>query len=82
MADKSELATALAASTAEKADPAEAQERLASLKASQAAIKSTCGQVASDHEFGVKGFAEELRALADAAKVIQGETGGAKKQTY
>ena len=65
----SELATAL---VVEKAYPAEAQKSLASLKASQAASKSTCGQVASDYEFSVKGFAEELEALADATQVIQG----------
>ena len=82
MSDKSRLANALAALTAEKADPAEAQESLASFKASQAAIKSSCGQVASDHEFSVKGFAEKLSALADAAHVIQGETGGAKEWKY
>ena len=44
MADKSELATAMAALTAETAHPAEAQDSLAFVKASQAAIKSTCGQ--------------------------------------
>ena len=76
---KSELATAL---VVEKADPAEAQESLASLKTSQASSKSTCGQVASDYELSVKGFAEESEALADATQEIQGEIGGAKEPTY
>ena len=39
--------------TSENANLAEAEKRLASLKASQAASKSTCGQVASDYEFSV-----------------------------
>ena len=38
--------------------------------------------MASDQEFSVHGFAEELKALADATQVIQDETGGAKEQTY
>ena len=47
-----------------KADHAEAEKSSASLNASQPASKSTCGQVASDHETSVKAFAEGLKVLA------------------
>ena len=50
--------------------------------ASQAVSKSSCTQVASDHEASVKAFAEELKALAEATQVLQSETGGAEGQTY
>ena len=45
--DKAEFMTAL---EAEKADHAEAEKSLAALAASQAVSKSSCAQVASDHE--------------------------------
>ena len=64
--DKAEFMTAL---EAEKADHAEAEKSLPPLAASQAVSKISCAHVASDHE-GLKVFAEELRALADANPVI------------
>ena len=54
-----------AALAVERADLAEAEKRLASLKASQAARRSTCSQVAVSW-ISVKAFAEELKVLADA----------------
>ena len=45
---------------------------------SQAVSKSSCVQVASEHEALVKGFAEEVKALADATQVLQSKTGGAE----
>ena len=77
-AGNSQFTIALAA---EKADHAEAEKNSASLKASQPASKSTCGQVASDHETSVKAFAEGLDVLADATQVCQDETGGAQLRT-
>ena len=45
---------------------------------SQAASKTSCVQVASEHEALVKGFAEEMKALADATQVLQSESSGAE----
>jgi len=39
-------------------------------------------QVASDHAETVKGRAEELAAIAEAKKILEGSTGGAEGQTY
>ena len=52
---------------------AEAEKSLAALVASQAASKSSCVQVASDHDASVKAFAEELKALADAKQAARQE---------
>ena len=52
------------------------------LVASQAAGKSSCTQVASDHEASVKVFAEELKAWTEATQVLQSETDGADGHTY
>ena len=65
---------------AEKVDLVEVQKSLSASVASQAASKSSCVQVASEHEVPVKGFAEEMKALADATRVLQSETGGAEGQ--
>ena len=65
---------------AEKADLVEVEKSLSASVASQAASKSSCVQVASEHEVPVKGFAEEMKALADATQVLQSETGGAEGQ--
>ena len=69
-------------SEAKRADLAKAEKSLAALMASQAAGKSSCTQVASDHEASVKVFAEELKAWAEAIQVLQSETGGADGQAY
>ena len=50
--------------------------------ASQAAGKSSCTQVASDHEASVKVFAEELKAWTEATQVLQSETDGADGHTH
>ena len=54
---------------------AEAEKSLAAGEESQDASRSSCVQVASDHEASVKAFAEELKAWADATKVLQTKTG-------
>ena len=76
-ADVAEFTTSL---DAEKADLVEAEKSLSASVASQASGKSSCGQVASEHEALVKGFAEEIKAWADATQVLQSETGGAEGQ--
>ena len=49
---------------------------------SQAVSKSSYTHVASDHEASVKVFAEELKAWAEGAQVLQSETDGADGHTY
>ena len=58
-------------SEANRADLAEVEKSLVTLVASQAASKSSCTQLASDHEASVKVFAEELKAWAEATQVLQ-----------
>ena len=65
---------------AEKADLVEAEKSLSASVESQAASKSSCVQVASEHEAPVNGVAEEMKALTDATQVLQSETGGAEGQ--
>ena len=50
-------------SEAKRADLAKVEKSLAALMESQAADKSSCTQVASDHEASVKVFAEELKGV-------------------
>ena len=69
-------------SEAKRADLAKAEKSLAALMASQAAGKSSCTQVASDHEASVKVFAEELKAWTEATQVLQSETDGADGHTH
>merc|ERR1719387_855046 len=54
---------------------AEAEEDLATAQAS-------CMQVAADHEVTVKSRAEELKALAEAKKILTSTTPGAEEHTY
>ena len=58
----------------------EAEKNLSASVESQAASKNSCVQVAPEHEARVKGFAEEMKALADATQVLQSKTGGADEQ--
>jgi len=44
--------------------------------------KTTCMQVAADHEQSVAGRAEELKVIAEAKKILQETTGGAVEQSY
>ena len=69
-------------SEATRADLAGAEKNLVTLVASQAAGKSSCTQVASDHDASVKVFAEELKAWTEATQVLQSETDGADGQAY
>jgi len=56
-------------------DLAEAQEALAT-------IGSDCMNKATDHEISKKGYAEELKALATAKKILQETSSGAEAQAY
>jgi len=47
-----------------------------------AGLKDLCLQKSQDHEAGVKSRAEELKALAQAKKVITEQTGGAASISY
>ena len=69
-------------SEATRANLAEAEKSLAALMTSQAAGKSSCTQVASDHVASVKVFAEELKAWTEATQVLQSEMDGADGHTY
>ena len=69
-------------SEAKRADLAKAENSLAVLMASQAAGKSSCTQVVSDHEASVKVFPQELKAWTEATQVLQSETDGADGHTY
>ena len=69
-------------SEATRADLAGAEKSLVTPVTSQAAGKSSCTQVASDHEASVKVFAEELKAWTEAMQVLQSETYGADGHTY
>ena len=69
-------------SEAKRADIAAAEKSFAALMTSQAAGKSSCTRVASDHEASVKVFTEELKAWTEAPQVLQSETDGADGHTY
>mmetsp|Transcript_26441 Transcript_26441/g.48161 ORF Transcript_26441/g.48161 Transcript_26441/m.48161 type:complete len:705 (-) Transcript_26441:2-2116(-) len=44
--------------------------------------KMDCATKADDHEASVAGFAEELKVIAEATKILQETTSGAVSQTY
>ena len=77
---KADMAESTTSLDAEKADLVEVEKSLSVSVASQVLSKSTCVQVASEHEAPVKGFAEEMKALADATQVFHSETGGVEEQ--
>ena len=78
---KADVAEFTASLDAAKPDLAEAEKSLAALVVSQAASKTSCVQVASEHEASLKAYAEELKALADATQVLHSETDGTEGQT-
>lgn len=57
-------------------------KELTTQKAALEQVKSTCIQVAADHEKSVTARQSELETLAKASKLLQEETGGAEEQTY
>ena len=77
---KADMAESTTSLDAEKADLVEVEKSLSVSVASQVPSKSTCVQVASEHVAPVKGFAEEMKALADATQVLHSETSGAEEQ--
>merc|ERR1719387_8268 len=65
-----------------KADLAMLTKALAEAEEDLATAQATCMQVAADHEATVKSRAEELKALAEAKKILTSTTPGAEGQTY
>merc|ERR1719428_1970527 len=60
-------------------------ETLKALAAAEEALKfaqESCMQVAADHDASVKGREEELKALAEAKKILESKTPGAAEHTY
>ncbi|CAK0816103.1 unnamed protein product, partial [Prorocentrum cordatum] len=55
---------------------------LADANAVLASIKNDCMQVAADHEATVAGRNDELKAIADAKKILEDTTSGAVAQSY
>ena len=80
MKAKADVAQFTASLMLRKTDLVEAGKNLSASVASQAASKDSCVQVASEHEARVRGFAEEMIALADATQVLPSKTGGADVQ--
>jgi len=55
---------------------------LANTQSALSDAQTMCMQTASDHDTSVAGRTAELKALADAKKIIQETTGGAVEQSY
>merc|ERR1719379_2636193 len=84
--DLSESKTGLAGAQEIKAtaegDLAVTQKDLADAQKVLGSMHQDCMTKATDHEAAVKGRAEELKALAEAKKIISSMTGGAEAQSY
>jgi len=63
-------------------DLAQTVKDLADAQNVLATLSGDCMTTAQDHEVSMKGRAEELKALAEAKKIIQSTTAGAGGQTY
>jgi len=80
--EKSAKAAATEAKATAEGDLAGTVKDLADAQAALAMTKTDCMQVGADHEATVASRAEELKAIADARKVLASSTGGAVDQTY
>merc|ERR1719473_1219022 len=65
-----------------EADLASLTKALAEAEEDLATAQASCMQVAADHEVTVKSRAEELKALAEAKKILMSTTPGAEEKTY
>ena len=74
-----EFSTSLAAG---RGDLEAVEKSLVAVQAFHGARKSTCGQVALDHEVSVKAFVEDVKALSEATPVLRSETSAAQEPTY
>merc|ERR1719215_2596666 len=88
-ADKKDMADEKAAKAAAEEAKATAEgdldttsKDLASSKEELATSQSSCMQVAADHEATVTSRAEELKAIAEAKKVLEETSSGAVSQSY
>merc|ERR1740121_1077545 len=83
MADeKAAMAAAQEAKATAEADLAVATKDLAGSKHDLETAHATCLQVAADHEATVASRAEELKAIAEASKILKDTSSGAVSQTY
>merc|ERR1719226_479533 len=84
--DKADEEAAKKAASEEKAtDEKDLAITLKNLKESESQLeetKTTCMQVAADHEVSVASRSEELKVIAEAKKILQESTGGAVEQSY
>merc|ERR1719217_2026913 len=84
--EKAEAETTKAEAEGTKAaaegDLAQTLKDLADAQQVLSTIGMDCMEKAQDHEVSMKGRAEELKALAEAKKIIQSTTSGAESQTY
>jgi chromosome segregation ATPase len=84
--DKADTEAAKSAATENQAvaegDLAVTQKDLADAQAVLGGMSSSCMQTATDHEASVNGRAEELKALAEAKKLISEMTPGAESKSY
>merc|ERR1712187_157826 len=80
--EKAAKAAAAEAKASAEGDLAATNKDLADAEAALAAGNRDCMQVAADHEATVAGRAAELKAIADAKKVLTDTTAGAEGQTY
>merc|ERR1740121_1097012 len=80
--EKAGKASAEEAKAGAEGDLSMTNKGLADSKIQQATARSTCLQVAADHEATVAGRTEELKAIAQARSVLSETTSGAVSQTY
>merc|ERR1719321_183154 len=79
---KAGLAGAQETKATAEGDLAVTQKDLADAQKVLGSMHQDCMTKATDHEAAVKGRAEELKALAEAKKIISSMTGGAEAKTY
>merc|ERR1719414_818168 len=80
--EKAEKAGAAEAQATAKSDLDVTSKELASSKQQLATARSTCLQVAADHEATVAARKEELSVIAQATQMLQSTSSGAVSQTY
>mmetsp|Transcript_93019 Transcript_93019/g.248976 ORF Transcript_93019/g.248976 Transcript_93019/m.248976 type:complete len:674 (-) Transcript_93019:52-2073(-) len=79
---RSKLAANKETLSATNGDLTETNKDASADSASLRQLQTDCMQTASDHEVSVKDRSDELKALAEAKRVIQEATGGATSKAY
>jgi len=80
--EKAGRAAAEEAKAAAEGDLGMTNKELADSKGQQATARSTCLQVAADHETTTRARTEELQTIAKARQILTETTSGAVSQTY